>query len=130
MKRILVIEDDEKIRTVFARYLGGQGYMVECAANGKEGLQLLEAEPPDLVVTDILMPEVDGLEVTLSMRKLHPDIPVIAISGGMHASPVDPLSIVKKLGATKVFYKPVVLAELLASIMELLAESGDTCVSQ
>ena len=130
MKRILVIDDDENIRNVFARYLGAQGYTIDCAANGKEGLRLLEAEPPDLVVTDIMMPEADGLEVTRTMRKTHPNIPLIAISGGMHGATLDPLPMVKAFGAMKVFYKPVVLAELLASIEEMLAETGDPCLSR
>ncbi len=120
MKRILVIDDDEMIRIVFERFLKGQGYAVDCAADGKEGLQLLETEPPDLVITDIMMPETDGLEVVLSMRENHPDIPVIAISGGMTIASMDFLPLVKKFGAIKVFYKPVELEDLLAGIHELL----------
>lgn len=122
MKRILVIDDDEKIRTVFSRFLGRYGYAVDCAADGKKGLDQLEAEPPDLVITDIMMPEADGLEVVLSMRGKHPDIPVIAISGGMHSAPLDFLPMVKKFGAVKVFYKPVELEKLLEGIRELLGQ--------
>ena len=120
MKRILVIDDDEMIRIVFERFLKGQGYAVDCAADGKEGLGLLESKPPDLVITDIMMPDTDGLEVVLSMRKKHPDIPVIAISGGMTLAPMDFLPLVKKFGAVKVFYKPVELEDLLAGVQELL----------
>jgi len=120
MKRILIIDDDEMIRVVFERFLKGKGYAVDCAASGKEGLQLLEIEPPDLVVTDIMMPETDGLEVVLSMHKTHPGIPVIAISGGMNVAPMDFLPLVKKFGAAKVYYKPVELDDLLEGIEELL----------
>jgi len=122
MKRILVIDDDEKIRVVFGRFLKGKGYTVDCAADGREGLRLMDAEPPDLVVTDIMMPNTDGLEVVLSMRDKHTDIPIIAISGGMHAMPMDFLPLVKKFGACKVFYKPVELGDLLEGIQELLGE--------
>lgn len=123
MKHILIIDDDEMILVVFGRFLKGKGYAVDCAENGKEGLRLLEAEPPDLVVTDIMMPDTDGLEVVLSMRKKHPDIPVIAISGGMNVAPMDFLPLVKKFGADKVFYKPVELDELLEGIEELIGKA-------
>ena len=120
MKRILVIDDDEMIRIVFERFLKGQGYAVDCAADGKEGLRLLEVQSPDLVITDIMMPDTDGLEVVLSMRENHPEIPVIAISGGMTVAPMDFLPMVKKFGAVKVFYKPVELGDLLEGVRELI----------
>ena len=122
MKRILIIDDDENVRKLYGRYLSGQGYTVNCAEDGQEGLRLLETEPPDLVITDILMPNTDGLEVVLTMRKNNPDTPVIAISGGMRAAAIDFLPMVKKFGACKVFYKPVVLADLLVAVQEMLAE--------
>jgi two-component system, chemotaxis family, chemotaxis protein CheY len=122
MKQILVIDDDEKIRGIFKRFLSGHGYAVVCAEDGREGLRLLEANAPDLVITDIMMPYTDGLEVVLSMREKHPDTPVIAISGGMTSVPMDFLPMVKKFGACKVLYKPVVLADLLASVEDVLGE--------
>ena len=82
MASILVIDDDPSIRTVFQRYLERLGYVVRVAANGREGIQLMEAEPPDLVITDIMMPEADGLEVIMAIRSKHLKVPVIAISGG------------------------------------------------
>ena len=120
MKRILVIDDDEMIRTVFERFLKGKGYTVDCAADGKEGLRLLESQSPDLVITDIMMPDTDGLEVVLSIREHHPSLPVIAISGGMTIAPMDFLPLAKKIGACKVLYKPIELEELLATIKEQL----------
>ena len=120
MQQILVIDDDDKIRTVFRRFLTGQGYGVSCAADGKEGLRILEAELPDLVITDIMMPDTDGLEVVLSIHKNHSETPVIAISGGMTTMPIDFLPMVKKFGACKVLYKPIELEDLLATIRELL----------
>ena len=120
MKRILVIDDDEKVCVVFRRFLEGKGFAVDCASGGREGLRLVLADPPDLVITDIMMPDTDGLEVVLSMRRKHPDIPVIAISGGMNVAPMDFLPTVKKFGASKVYYKPIELEDLLKGIGELL----------
>lgn len=123
MKRIYIFDDDEKIRFVFEQYLKGHGYDVVCAKDGKEGLRLLDREAPDLVVTDIMMPDIDGLEVVLSMRKEHPCIPVIAVSGGI-ACPVTEkvLPAMNKTGNIKVLYKPVKLEDLLDKIHELLGE--------
>ena len=122
MPRILVIDDDPSILTVFKRYLVGHGYDVITASNGGAGLSQIENELPDLVVTDVMMPEKDGLEVVLELRKLHPGLPVIAISGGMRMAPMDFLPMIKKFGARYVFYKPVELEELLGAIRESLGE--------
>lgn len=120
MARILIIDDDPSIRLVFKRYLEGNGYEVSTATNGNEGLSLLNDSIPDLVITDVMMPEKDGLEVVLELRNRHPEIPVIAISGGMRIAPMDFLPMIKKFGACKVLYKPVELDELLSAIQEQL----------
>ena len=122
MKRILIIDDDEKILTVFERFLKGKGYDVVCAKDGRAGLQVLEEQPLDLVITDIMMPDIDGLEVVLAMRENNPDIPVIAISGGMRAAAMDFLSLVQKFGAGKVLYKPIDLEDLLIAVKQVLLE--------
>jgi len=122
MSRILIIDDDPSIRLVFKRYLEGHGYDVETASNGNEGLSHLQNSLPNLVITDVMMPEKDGLEVVLELRNRHPDIPVIAISGGMRIAPMDFLPMIKKFGACKVLYKPVELDDMLAAIREQLGE--------
>lgn len=122
MKRILVIDDDEKIRLVFERFLKKQGYAVTCAEDGKEGLRSMDEETPHLVITDIMMPNADGLEVALSMREKHPDIPVIAISGGAKSMSMDFLPLIRKFGACNVFYKPVELSDLLKGVRELIGD--------
>lgn len=116
MANILVIDDDPSIRTVFKRFLEKHGYLVDVAADGKEGIHKVATKVPDLIITDIMMPEKDGLEVVLAMRKEHPDLPVIAISGGMRMAPMDFLPIVKTFGAREVFYKPVELDDLLTAV--------------
>ncbi|VGO19810.1 response regulator [Pontiella sulfatireligans] len=122
MARILIIDDDETIRNVFKRFLAGKGHVVEVASNGREGLRLIEAEMPELVITDIMMPETDGLEVVMAVRGKCETVPIIAISGGMHAMPMDFLPMAKKFGARKVLYKPVELDDLLAAVDEVLGD--------
>jgi CheY-like chemotaxis protein len=122
MAQILIIDDDETICSVFKRFLSGKGHEVECASNGREGLRMVESGMPDLVITDIMMPETDGLEVVMSIRGRDADIPIIAISGGMHAMPMDFLPMAKKFGARKVLYKPVELDDLLLAVEEVLGE--------
>ncbi|MEN7972571.1 MAG: response regulator [Verrucomicrobiota bacterium] len=119
--KILVIDDDESICNVFSRFLCGKGHEVVCASNGRKGLQVFDAEKPDLVVTDIMMPESDGLEVVMAIREREDRVPVIAISGGMRTLPIDFLPLAKKFGASKVLYKPVELEDLLAAIEEVMA---------
>ncbi len=121
MARILLIDDDPSIRAIFKRYLEAHGYEVDEAADGNAGLSSIAGCAPDLVVTDVMMPEKDGLEVVMELRKSNPDLPVIAISGGMRIAPMDFLPTIKKFGACKVFYKPVELEELLGAISEQLA---------
>lgn len=120
MAHLLVIDDDQAVCRVFVRFLTENGFTVDCAPNGSVGLDLLERNRPDLVITDIMMPEKDGLEVVIAMRHTHPEIPVIAISGGMQTVSMDMLPMVEKLGARKVFYKPVELSKLLQAVQDLL----------
>lgn len=116
MARILIIDDDETIRSVFHRFLTGKGYEVDVAADGRQGLRMLEEKIVNLVITDIMMPETDGLEVVMAIQGKDATIPVIAISGGMHAMPMDFLPMAKKFGATSVLYKPVELDDLLIAV--------------
>lgn len=122
MAKILIMDDDETIRNVFKRFLEGKGHDVEVASDGHKGLQVLERQSVDLVITDIMMPETDGLEVVMAIQGKGIGIPVIAMSGGMHAMPMDFLPMAKKFGAQKVLYKPIELADLLAAVDEVLAD--------
>jgi CheY-like chemotaxis protein len=120
MALILVIDDDESVLTLFQQFLESNGYAVALAVNGREGLEQMHRNNPDLIITDIMMPEMDGLEIIREIRALHPELPVIAISGGMRAAPINFLPHAKKFGACRVFEKPVALAELLKAVQELL----------
>lgn len=120
MAHILVIEDDDSILNLFGQFFEGEGFTVSRASNGKEGLNLIKQQKPDLVITDIMMPEMDGLEVIRELRNQHAGLPVIAISGGMKMTRANFLPHAKKFGADCVFEKPVSLTALLAVVRKLL----------
>ncbi len=82
MARILLIDDDDSVRTMLRLTLAHFGHTVIEARNGKEGLELFQHANADLVITDIVMPEKEGLEVLMELRKKHPPVKIIAISGG------------------------------------------------
>src|SRR4051812_40118264 len=114
MARILVIDDDEALGAVLQRTLEHAGHVVRTAANGRAAAAMLRREVPDVVVTDLLMPEQDGMEVIMMMRTQHPEIPVIAMSGGSEHAPLY-LKIARKLGARRVLAKPFASDELFAT---------------
>jgi CheY-like chemotaxis protein len=124
MAHILVMDDETSVRSLFGQLLESAGYSVVLASDGREGLRLMKQQKPDLIITDIMMPEMDGLELLMNIRKQHLDVPVIAISGGMKTQAVNFLPQAKKLGAQRVFIKPVELSALLQAVQELLSESA------
>src|SRR3954466_13840356 len=81
MAHILIIEDDERVRRLFSTLLQHAGHQASEARDGREGLALQAECHPDLVITDIVMPGMEGLETISALRRLHPDLPIIAISG-------------------------------------------------
>lgn len=120
MYNILLLDDETFIQDLFSQFLTHEGYNVECVSNGREGLQKLREFDADLVITDIMMPEMDGLEVVREIRKNRSDLPVIAISGGMRNAAVNFVSVAKEFGADAIFEKPVSLSDLLSSIKQLV----------
>jgi len=125
MAHILVIDDESFIRSLFGQFLEKSGHSVALAADGREGLQLIKQQKPDLIITDIMMPEMDGLELLMEIRKQHLEIPVIAISGGMKSQPANFLPQAQKFGAQRVFIKPINLAELFNAVNELLSKPSE-----
>jgi two-component system response regulator (stage 0 sporulation protein F) len=120
---ILVIDDDSAIRTFLRKVLEDAGYTVLLASNGREGLRLLQVSTADLVITDVLMPEQDGLDVTMALRRASPDMRIVAISGG--TAEFDYLDVAKELGAHRTLRKPLIVNDLLEAIrQELLLRSG------
>jgi CheY-like chemotaxis protein len=126
MAKILLIDDDATIQLVFSQFLTSLGYDIMQAENGKQGLRMIGESRPDLVITDIMMPEMDGLEILMHLRNTHDAVPVIAISGGMRALPVNFLAQAKLFGARYIFEKPVPLDVLRSAVTELVgAESSE-----
>jgi YesN/AraC family two-component response regulator len=120
MARILLIDDDDSARTVLRLMLNQFGHSVVEARNGKEGMELFMHANADLVITDIVMPEKEGLEVVKEMRRMVPSVKIIAISGGGRVNPTDYLRMAKFLGAAKVLTKPISSDALIGAINEVL----------
>ena len=122
MKRILVVDDDEAIRNLLKTILEREGYEVSSAADGKEAIRLFRRQPSDLIITDIIMPEQEGLKTILNLRRDHPHVGIIAISGGGQYGLGDYLEAATAFGADKTFSKPFDRAELVRSVRDLLAQ--------
>jgi len=120
MARILLIDDDAPVRRTLRKMLERQGYEVEEAADGKAGLRRYQENPADLIITDLIMPEMEGIETIMELRRKFPDVKIIAMSGGGQIRPEQYLQIAKSLGAQRTFAKPVEMKLLLKAVDELL----------
>lgn len=116
MARVLVIDDDEEHRTLIKHMLVGVGHRVEEASDGVEGLKAFKKQPPHLVLTDINMPGLDGHEVISALKVVHPEIPIIAISGGSAVAKDELLLKAAQLGATEVIMKPFEFEQLAGAV--------------
>ena len=123
MAPILVIEDDMSLRRTLTRLLVDSGYDVAEAGNGRIGLQRMSERAADVVITDLIMPEMEGIETIRLIRRQYPQAKIIAISGGGRNSADCYLQIAEKLGVKKVLAKPFTPWELLESIRLLLGRS-------
>jgi len=104
--QVLVIDDDVAVRQTIALLLEDAGIDVIQASDGKEGLSAFQRSRPDLIVTDIIMPEKEGIETIIEIRKLNQKLPIIAISGGGRIGNTDFLEIASRLGASVTLPKP------------------------
>ena len=120
MARVLVIDDDEETRTLVKHILVGAGHEVEEALDGAEGLRLFGQRPPDLVLTDINMPGLDGHEVITAIRVLHAEVPIIAVSGGGAIAQDELLLKASALGAGEIIMKPFELRQLVSAVERAL----------
>ena len=126
MERILVIEDDEMIAKMLRSVLEKAGYAVSEARNGKEGLLAQQREAADLVITDLIMPEKEGIETIIELRRTYPGLRIIAMSGGGRTgSAGDYLQIARQVGAARVVAKPFALEQMVATIREVLSQPKD-----
>jgi DNA-binding response OmpR family regulator len=123
---ILLIDDDAMVRMAISRVLEMAGFGVAVAEDGFKGLKLLHAIEPKLVITDIVMPEKEGIETIIEMRAIRPDLKIIAISGGARLgsiTPVNFLEVARSLGADDVIAKPFEPEELIAKVRKQLGEA-------
>lgn len=119
-KKILIIDDDELIRLTIKKTLIKAGCSVLEAENGNAGLALFKKEKPDLVVTDMLMPDKEGLETISEIRAVNPGARIIAMSGGGSSKNMAFLQLAQKMGANRIMSKPIKPDELLNAIKSLL----------
>ena len=122
MARILVIDDDGQVRGAIRRILERAGHTVLDAADGEAGIRVYRERPADLIITDIFMPERDGIETIQQLRREFPGVKIIAISGGDRTRSMDLGKDAELLGASRSLRKPFELTELLKAVSELLGE--------
>jgi CheY-like chemotaxis protein len=125
---VLVIDDDFVTRRIAEAALSQRGYRVAAFGEGRRALEWLEAESAAIIVTDIFMPDIDGLEIVLAVRSRCPDARILAISGGSRLVRLDYLSIAERLGADATLTKPFRPSDLLAAV-EALTMAAKTQVA-
>lgn len=119
MDKILIVEDDRFFRDMFADLLNGQGYVVECASSGEEGLKMLSRRPFDLVITDLVMPDIDGMEILARAKESDPSIDVIMVTGNAN---MESAIFALKHGARDYIVKPINPDEFLHSVGQCLEQ--------
>ncbi len=118
------MDDDDALRGLLSRILRSAGHEVVEAENGVVGLRLWREQGADLVLTDIHMPETNGIEVMLELRSFAPTLPVIAMSGGQRALDLDLLGSAKLLGAVSILTKPFSSEDVLSAVAAALEKKG------
>ncbi|MDM8523612.1 response regulator [Desulfococcaceae bacterium HSG8] len=121
MAHILIIDDEKQIRAMLRQMLEFEGYEVTEADDGKKGVRSHSEKPADLIITDIVMPEKEGIETILDIRKISPAVKIIAMSGGGRIEPETYLHMARSFGAMRTFAKPIKMEELLKAVRELLS---------
>ena len=122
MATVLIIDDDELMRTFLVESFEDKGYDVRSAPNGRIGVEAYIEQAADLVITDLFMPEKDGVEVVRTLVKHDPDVKIIAMSGGDSAGGrKDVLEVLEDFGVRKTFSKPFKIAEVLQTAEEIIA---------
>jgi DNA-binding response OmpR family regulator len=120
MAGILIVEDDKDLREMLKTSLLKMKYTVLEASNGRDALSHFKPAITDLVITDLIMPDEDGLKVIMKIKEIKPSTKIIAISGGGKAGPGNYLNLAIALGADEIFSKPFSIFDLLKKIDELL----------
>jgi CheY-like chemotaxis protein len=121
MPGILIVEDEKELREMLKVSLLRHKYTVLEAVDGKDAIIHFKPSITDLVITDLIMPDEDGLKVIMKLREIKPSIKIIAISGGGKAGPGSYLNLAKALGADAIYSKPFSINDLISRIEQLLA---------
>ncbi|HYD67834.1 response regulator [Azospirillum sp.] len=125
MAKVLVVEDSPAVRLAMVDVLEGLGHTVVETENGRIAIERLGEGPFDLVLTDVLMPEVDGIEVIKAVRRVYPDTKILAVSGGAPNLPAGyALKMTEMFSADAVLYKPFLNEELRKTVANLLNGAG------
>jgi DNA-binding response OmpR family regulator len=119
MTRVLVIDDNDDFRKLALLWFQIHSIEAEGAANGTKGLELQRARPADVIITDIFMPEKDGIETIHELRREFPGVQIIAMTGRESLTDFDAFEVARELGAVKTFKKPFKLDDLVAAVNEL-----------
>ena len=122
MPDILLVDDDDSVRIIMRIALVKLGHVVREARDGREAMRLCKQRQPELMITDIIMPEQEGLETIRAVRRLYPEVKVVAMSGGGRADATDYLKVASALGAKAVLSKPFSTEHLAKVLDELLAK--------
>lgn len=124
MARIFIVDDEKIIRMLLKEMLLKAGFQVEAFSNPLEVLARIEQEPPDLLITDIFMPEKSGLEMILELRQTHTDLKIIAISGdspGSEGAYKESLEVAEALGSARIIEKPFTAVQVVQAVKNALA---------
>jgi len=125
MERILIIDDEQQIRSMLRLMLEREGYEVVDASDGIEGIKAYRQKPADLIITDLIMPNKDGIGMIIDLHKEYPDVKIIAMSGGGLNKPEGYLKGAKKLGAACTLTKPIDREKMLRAVKNTLKGTDD-----
>jgi CheY-like chemotaxis protein len=124
MTRILVVDDDARVRTTARALLEAAGFQVVEAESGGAALRLMQSEPVKVVLTDIFMPDTDGIELIHALRRESPDLPIVAMSGGGYDGK-EVLAVARLFGAARIVQKPLTQRKLVGAIRRAIESPRD-----
>jgi CheY-like chemotaxis protein len=117
--KIIVIDDEESIRVLLQKILERVGHSVEVASNGNIGLEIQRKNPADLIITDLFMPEKEGLETIIELHRDFPEVKIVAMSGGDRKGNMDFLGLTENLGAHRTLKKPFTMNDVVEAVDSL-----------
>ncbi len=120
MPAVLIVDDDSMVRKMLVKVFQKEEYITHEASDGNSALRIFRDENIDVVITDIVMPDMEGIETIRELRKINPDVKIIAFSGGGSLAPDGYLKIAASMGAKYTFQKPFDINELKEAVKKLL----------